>query len=286
VNEPSLRVRWGARSMKGQSPIITTAGIAAAILLISLGWKLGNSVEKNPDTDLAFERPTTEEVLGRVKTPGRAWQEELATLGLISTSTDASAVATSTLTVADMISHDFINAYLSLKESGKYSKETAASIGKAIGENVRAPSQFVVHGEGELNKDSDTSRNRALVYRADMRDALAVLITDAPPEFETFGLYVETKNPERLRGLEEAATRYQTAERTLLHVIVPMDAAALHLRAVNALGSYADALNQLIRHADDSLSILAVLRTYNDAERELLYAFDALASYYVRKASE
>ena len=46
------------------------------------------------------------------------------------------------------------------------------------------------------------------------------------------------------------------------------------------------AKGELIRYADDPLATLATLRTYNEAEREMLYAFDALASYYVRKSKE
>ncbi len=272
---------------RGQAPIVIAAGVAGAVLLVTTGWWLS---ERYPHTTtpLTFERPSTQEVLAlRPKIESqRNWKEELELLGLINTSTEEGGVASSTLSVADMISQEFLNGYSYLKESGRYTKETAAEIGQSIGENVRAPSQFVMHGEAELKKDSNVSKERSLQYRSDMREALSVLITDTPPEFELFGLYIETRNPERLRELGDAASRYQQAEHALLTIVVPQDASALHLRAINALGSYADAINQLIQHADDALSTLAILRTYNDAERELLYAFDALASYYVRKSAE
>jgi hypothetical protein len=274
-------------SSRGQTPIIVTAGLAVALLLVAGAWRLGDIVKIEGEVPLSYERPSTEQVLAARKPleSNRNWQNELAELGIISTSTEG-LIATTTLSVADVISDQFLAGYTTLKESGRYTPETASAIGRSIGESVRAPSQFVMHGEGELKKDLDTSSARALEYRADMREALAVLISDAPPEFQTFGLYVETKNPARLLELEEAADRYQKAERALLAVVVPQDAVALHIRAANALGSYADTIRQLIRYADDPLSTLAVLRTYNDTEREMLYAFDALASYYVRKSAD
>lgn len=287
MNETPRNV-LGVLSEKGQSPIVVVAGLAGAMLLITIGWRLGNAVERPSTNSLSFERPSTQEVLAARPQidSSRNWQQELAALGLIGTSTDGTIVATTTRSIGEMISEDFITGYLALKESGRYTAETAAQVGRSIGENVRAPSQFIVHSESELKKDSDSSTARALSYRADMREALTVLISDAPPEFETFALYIETKNPERLRELEEAADRYQKAESALLSVVVPQEAAQLHLRVINSLGSYADSLRQLIRYANEPLSTIAVLRTYNDAEREMLYAFDALASYYVRKSGE
>jgi hypothetical protein len=119
-----------------------------------------------------------------------------------------------------------------------------------------------------------------------MREASAILITDDPPEFETFARYIETNNPERLRELERAEERYRGAEASVLAVVVPQDAAELHIRVVNSLGFFAHTLRQLIRYADSPLTSLAILRTYNEAEREMLYAFDALSSYYVKKSTE
>lgn len=159
-------------------------------------------------------------------------------------------------------------------------------MGHAIGASIRAPSDFTPHTAEEVTIDDNTSLERTLEYRADMRDALKSLITDAPPELEIFALYVETKNPIRLQELEDAAGRYWEASRATLAVTVPQDAAAMHLRVVNALGAYGGTIQQFIRSSDSPFTTLAVLRTYNEAEREMLYAFDALASYYVRKSTQ
>lgn len=276
---------FASHTSPGQASISVTAGLAAAILLITAAWQLGDTARvQNSENIVKYDRPSTEEILTRPRIQdSRDWKNELSAIGVIGTSTENAAEPEG---VGDIIARDFIQGFAYLKDSGRYSPERAAELGRAIGSNARIASQFVVHGESELTKDTNVSKDRVLAYRSDMREALSVLITDTEPEFELFAFYIETKNPERLRELEEAADRYKQAEKALLTVVVPQDAAALHLRTVNSLGSYADSLLQLIRYADDELATLTVLRTYNDAEREMLYAFDALASYYVRKSAE
>jgi hypothetical protein len=256
--------------------------------MIVAAWKIGGMMElPQKDTPLAYERPATQEIIQRKAIDSsRDWGSELASLGLISSTPEGGAVATSTATIGDVISQQLIEGYVSLKESGRFTPEKASQLGESIGESVRAPLQFVQHGEHEIKTDPNTSLERSLQYREDMRGALAGLIYDSLPEFEIFGLYIETKNPERLRELEDAALRYQEAEKATLAVIVPEDAKEIHVRAVNSLGAYADSLRQLIRYANEPLATLAVLRTYNDSEREMLYAFDALASFYVRKSKD
>ncbi len=271
------------------STIFATAGLAGAVLLAAIGWQLGGYRSQYVATtadSLQFERKADEKP--RPSLDSSKWRDELAQLGIISTTT-SEVLATSSdplATLGDSIAQEFLYGYMSLKQSGTFTPERAAELGKGIGVNIRAPSDFSMHSEAELTEDADVSKERVLVYRSDMRDALAVLINGEPPEFEIFARYVETNNPERLNELREAAERYRKAEQNSLKVVVPRDAAELHIRAVNALGSYATVINQLIRSADSPFTTLVVLRTYNEAEREMLYAFDALASYYVRKSSE
>ncbi|TSC86991.1 MAG: hypothetical protein G01um10148_96 [Parcubacteria group bacterium Gr01-1014_8] len=279
--------------MEGGRPssIVITAGLAAAILLSAIGWQLGgywakhHVVKKPIQFDRAPDETSKAPVIGSISND---WRDELARLGLVNTTTDA-AVATSSdplATFGDTIAQEFLTTYLSLKQYGSYSPEKAAQLGKALGSNAHVPTNFTLHASSELTLASDTSKERILKYRSEMRDALRMLVNGSPPEFETLALYIETKNPERLIELSEAAERYRDAEKNALAVVVPSDAAELHIRVVNALGAYGSAVDQLVRSMASPVTTLAVLRTYNEAEREMLYAFDALASYYVRKSSQ
>jgi hypothetical protein len=54
------------------------------------------------------------------------------------------------------------------------------------------------------------------------------------------------------------------------------------LRVTNAIGGFAENLERMVRFAKDPLATMALLRTYNEREREFDLAFDALVKYYAR----
>lgn len=281
---------------RGQAPIVITAGLAVVVLLATASWQLASYLRGDTDTStedavLSGSVPSEYENLGGPDAgTGEDWYNELVRLGVVSSSTDASSTvafpAESIENIPDAVAQVFADGYIGLVESGEYTPERGAQLGHAIGASIRAPSDFTPHTLEDLKVDDNTSLERVLDYRADMRDALKGLITDASPELEIFALYVETKNPIRLQELEDAAERYWEASRAVLAVPVPQDAADMHVRIVNALGAYGGIVNQFIRSAESPFTTLAVLKTYNEAEREMLYAFDALASYYVRKSTQ
>lgn len=271
---------------QGRKPIVFTAALSIAGLLAAIGFQLGTLREPRL-TSVTTETPNAAVPVTRLSGE-RDWKTELARLGLVATSsTDTFATTTDPLTqIGDIIAEQTINSYLTLKENGTYSKESANEIGNYIGTNIAPAPTNTPHTKADLTLDPDVSEERVLRYRADMREALAPLIISTPPEFETFAYYVETKNPARLTELKEAAARYQEAERNMLAVTVPTDAADIHIRCANALGAYANTLERLVLFADQSLASLALLRTYNETEREMLYAFDASAEYYVNKVTK
>lgn len=263
------------------APIVVTASLAGAFLLAALGLQLGEFFQLQRDqTSLSFSREGNEGA--SVIRERDAWRDELARLGMSATSSDAAASST----IPDLLASQFLEGYIALKQYGVFTGEGGRAAGERIGALAKAPLAYAPHGEKEIQPVADTSPARVLQYRSDMRVALTTLLSDAPPEFETFARYIETKNPLRLDELREAAERYREAEKLTLAVVVPKKGAAIHLRVANALGAYAAALDQLVQSADSPLSSLAVLRTYNEAEREMLYAFDALSQYYVRASKE
>lgn len=270
-----------------RSPIAITAGLAVAVLLTALGWQLGNYVGARSASTETIEAQQERRSPPTQVVANTDWRDELVRLGVVNTSpatTDSSSTSTDSLQrLSESVAESLATSYYSLKEYDAYTPERGRQLGADIGVNIRAPSEYVLHGESELSIDPDTSRERVLVYRSDMREALAVLITSSLPEFELFALYIDSKDPRYLDEIRAATERYKSAEYATLGVAVPDDAALLHLRVVNALGSYGTVLDQLIRSADAPFATLAVLRTYNEAEREMLNAFDALATYYARK---
>ena len=275
--------------MRGYSPILISAALSVAVLIVAIGMHLGTTFSTTPTivrADLVpVELPSyvpTEDADAN-GTPD--WQDELARAGI---SLAPSLVATTSpsdplSTIGADIAQILYGGYLSLKQYGEYSPSRGEQLGTTVASNLRAPIIFTPHVAQELSLDTDTSKERVLTYRSHMRDATASMITDEGPEFELFARYLSTKDASWLGKLQIAAARYREAEAAMLALTIPKDAAPEHLRVINAVGGYASTLERLSVFGDDALASAALLRTYNEAEQELLMSFDMLAQYYVRK---
>lgn len=281
------------RKTRGQFSIATGAALSVAALIVALSWHTGHLLldKRESALQLHFERGPDSGIADAASV-NPDWQTQMAQLALDQIDTESSSsapVATSTdplTNLGDLIAQQFVGAYVAFQRNGAYTDAKARQIGTQIGHDLKAPSRYAPHSQNELSTVSDTSLTRVLTYRSHMREALAPLITDAEPEFAMFARYIETKDRDKLTEISSAAERYKIAETAALKVSVPEDAAAAHIRVVNSLGGYASTLDDLVRFADDPIVSLAILRTYNDNEQEMLYAFDALGAYYVQKTHE
>lgn len=189
-------------------------------------------------------------------------------------------------TLGTSLINSLASGYSSLKEYNVYSPEEAEKLATTLAANFKAPNIATAHTINELTIDPDTSGARILEYRSDMRAALAGLVDlEAEPEFSLFARFIQTNDQKWLDELGAAAAKYRAAESNLMKVHVPDTAAYLHLRAANATGTYAQTLERLVRFARDPLATMALLRTYNESEREYLLAFDALAKFYAENTS-
>lgn len=220
------------------------------------------------------------------------WQDELTRSGIALPTVDASSTALAASStdplseIGSVLAQSLIGGYLSLKEYDAYTPERGETLANTIADNFRAPATFVPHTADELLLDSDTSVARALRYRADMRVALEPLLTGEEYELTLFAGYIETKDTSWLDRLSAQATAYRETEENMLSLTIPHDASPEHLRLINATGVFAETLERMARFANDPLANMALLRTYNDAERDYDLAFDALVKYYARKTGD
>lgn len=280
--------------MRGPSPILITAALSLAVLIAAAGVYLGNSIGATTtivEGQLEPALPRTYLAIRDDDGNGLPdWQDELKKSGTFAenvSSTSASSTPEDPLSsIAVNIAQALYGGYISLKQQGSYTKERGNELATAVAGNIRAQELFVPHTVQELTLSEDASVERALQYRADLRVALLPMVTDDPPEFEYFALYLETKDPAWLVKLAGAAGRYRAAKDNMLAVAVPKAAVPEHLRAVNALGAYADTLGRMSHVSNDALMFVALLKTYNENEEEMLRAFDALAQYYVRTVAQ
>lgn len=279
---------------RGASPIATTAALSVAILLAVIGSYIGDLMKESPtpppDTRQPSLMPRYAEIEDSNNNGIPDWQDELVRTGVsISAGTSTASTTLSNdpaATLGDSLLSSLVSGYNSLKQYDSYSQEQGKVLATTLAENFKAPNTALLHAKTELTLDADVSQTRILKYRSDMREALAGLVDlEAEPEFSLFARFIQTNDAKWLNELTKAAGRYRTAEANLVNVTVPYSAVDIHLRAVNAVASYAETLERLVRFGRDPLASMALLRTYNDTEREFLLAFDALAKFYVEDVS-
>lgn len=137
--------------------------------------------------------------------------------------------------------------YWSLKMQDAYTPERGKELAVAVADAFHAPETFQPHAANELSLDTNVSTERILSYRADMRVAVAPMITAEQHEFMLFAAFVETRDRSWLDRLAKAAENYRAVERNLLALHVPQDAALEHLRVANAIGAFAENLERMVR---------------------------------------
>lgn len=276
---------------RGISPIATTAALSVALLIAATGSYIGDQVRRPGSAapvprDAQQARNTSVEDADKNGLPD--WQDELMRGGMGFSTTTASTTLSDDPAVNLGISliNSLASGYSSMKEYNAYSPEQAEKLATSLTTDFKAPDTATAHSLAELKIDPDVSSARILKYRSDMRLALSVLVDlEAEPEFSLFARFIQTNDPKWLTELSSAAERYRKAEAELMKVTVPDTAAYIHLRAANATGTYAQTLERLVRFAKDPLATMALLRTYNESEREYLLAFDALAKFYAEETN-
>jgi hypothetical protein len=276
---------------RGISPIATTAALSVALLIAATGSYIGNQARSSGSiapAPGATEQVRNTSIEDTNKNGIPDWQDELMRSGMGFSTTSASTTPSDDPAVILGISliNSLASGYSSMKEYNAYSPEQAEKLATTLAMNFKAPDTAATHTLDELTIDPDISTTRILKYRSDMRVALSGLVDlEAEPEFSLFARFIQTNDPKWLAELSSAAERYREAEVNLMKVAVPDTAAYIHLRAANATGTYAQTLERLVRFAKDPLATMALLRTYNDSEREYLLAFDALAKFYAENTS-
>jgi hypothetical protein len=277
--------------LRGSSPIAVAAALSVAILIAALGSNIGQRVQEKRSHVMreAREPAAAQEYieLEDTDTDGKPdWQEELLGSGIIAgVYTSTSSQSDPLTNISGAIMESVMDGYMSLKESGAYTPEKGEQLGETIARNIRAPETFKPYTLDDLSITLASSKQDVLDYRVHMQEALAPTVDpNAEPEFELYARYAATGDASWLEKLSRVAEKYRTAEKNTRAVAVPSSAAAVHVRVVNAIGNYAETLERLVRFANDPIASMALLRTYNEAEREYILAFDVLADFYVENA--
>ena len=254
---------------RGFSPIFITAALSVLVLALVAGWEMNQSVQAN--------NPAT--ALGVQTLPS-----------LVSSGVGASAAASATATSSDPISaigpavlYQLEGAYQQMQQAGVYSTTTAAAAAQSLAPYVTANVSYPTFSASDVKTDSDTSYARMLTYRNDLRTSLAPLLKNTEPEYEIFAYYVDTKDASYLAKLKNVAQEYRDAATLTSKVTAPEDAVTYQVGIQNAMEEFAGTLDAMAAHADDPFASVALLRSYDQAESDMMTSFNALTSYYKSK---
>lgn len=187
--------------------------------------------------------------------------------------------ATSTTPMGDAVLAQFATRFAALSQSGveaSAAADTAADIVPTLSAKT--------YSRDSIPFDPDTSLQRVLSYRSDLRTALAPLLNNTTPELDIYAQWIQTGDDRYLAQLRQIADDYDRARDAAEKVRVPADGVGFQIGILDALSQFSAALRSLADNAKDPVASLTLLRTYNMAEQKMFTAFNALAVYSSQKA--
>ena len=262
------------------SAIGMTAVISVAALIGVTAWRTVSFVQANGSS--ATYVASAEEFPAN---PNDALSlQEMILLGL-ATSTNPSALSAEdpiTL-IAPQVMAQLAGQYGGLLDAGAYTTESALLATEEIAKNMKGTVSYKTYAPEEIKTDEETSYERMLKYKDDLKVAFAPLLKNNSDEFDLFAAYIEHKDPLYIERLHTAVENYRAAIELTAHVVVPKDAVGYHIAVLNSMQEFAATIDALATHADDPLGSTALVRTYNSAEQHVYYAFNDLGVYYRQK---
>lgn len=277
----------------GFAPIAITAGISVLALLIVLIWQITQSfnaknetmhfvAERSPNANIS--RTGSTEGVGTVDAPyGNIASAAAAASSDLPPASAAQADPNDFSQTGNKVAAQLAATYSQMQQSGSYTPAQGERVADSIASSLYANVSYTPYTENDLKTDSDTSYKRMLAYRSDMRTALQPLMVNTEMELEIFGRYIESHDKKNLARLGEIAERYEKSAANMASVTIPADAISYHLSVANSLLQFAATLDAMVKNANDPMATLALLRTYNGAEQNVLTSFNSLAMYQKQK---
>lgn len=163
------------------------------------------------------------------------------------------------------------------------STEAGIAAVKNLGAQIQLPLDYHSYSVGDIKTVSDTSKDRMLSYRADLRVALEPLLLNKEYELDIFAKFVESKDAKYLSDLRVVSQNYRQAIARMENVVAPADAAFYHASILTALSEFSATLDALADNATDPLASAALLRNFVGAQNDVVTSFDAIGKYAYQK---
>jgi hypothetical protein len=154
---------------------------------------------------------------------------------------------------------------------------------QSFGAEVKPPVDYRTYAASDITTVQDTSKDRVLSYRADLRTALEPLLENKEYELDIFANYVNTKDPQYLDELRAASANYKLAIANTEKVVAPDDAASYQASILTAMSEFSSVLDALVDNASDPFASSALMRTYLDAQDNMVASFNSVGKYASQK---
>jgi hypothetical protein len=163
------------------------------------------------------------------------------------------------------------------------SSEAGLAAVQDFGAKIKPPVNYRTYAASDITTVPDTSKERVLAYRADLRRAFEPLLENKEYELDVFANYVNTKNPSYLAALHAASENYKTAITNTEKVVAPADAAVYQAAILTAMSEFSATLDALADNATDPFASSALLRTFVDAQDNMVASFNSVGKYAAKK---
>jgi hypothetical protein len=253
------------------SPMTMAAGLAVLVLAGSFVWEMSaknDTIVTGNDTtsaQQAAQNAATEDYLQNLST----------TISGTATSSDISPLGAAIVSRA-------ILAYDGATKDGASAQAGIDAVQK-LGASIDPGVTFTTYSTTDVKTNADSSKDRVLAYRADLRVALEPLLENKYFELDLFAQYVETKDLKYLNDLLAASANYRRAITNTLAVTVPSDAASYHAAILTSMSQFAATLEALVENASDPFASTALLKSYTVAQDNMVVSFNAIGAYAARK---
>lgn len=154
---------------------------------------------------------------------------------------------------------------------------------QSFGAEVTPPVDYKTYAASDIQTVSDTSKDRVISYRADLRTALAPLLENKDNELDLFAQYIDTKDQSYLDKLSAESQNYKLAIANTEKVVAPADAASYQASILTSMSQFSATLDALVNNASDPFASSALLRTYLSAQDDMVASFNSVGTYASQK---
>jgi hypothetical protein len=257
------------------SVFIVVAALVAAII-ITFGRDKADGVINYANNLVAGEKISVPE--------NPDWQSELGKISSGATTPGINSASSSEEMLTDTVSRTLISNYLVLKQNSSLNQTSAQElIDRTLQYVEETGTQVSKITEANLNIVADNGRISVAQYGDNLGYAFKNnRPTEMNNELEIIAKVMESKDPSKLEQLEEIIAIYEKISLGLIRMPVPKTFIKVHLDITNGIMGMISSLKGIPKIYNDPMSILVVMKTYQENATMFFEAVQATTSFIIK----